>query len=155
MFPSTPTTPLTITLSNSWYLEAQTTCCYYQSLNVYYYQSHGLFFTEDIPNGEDVYPAVGITVNRTAYAANYDGNCKHKSYDIQIKNCDGYFVYYLQPIKGACSTAYCFGKYTLCIYYKSLVQLFVSCECSCRVVIRFTQLTMHDIDNRSSAHYRI
>jgi len=155
LFPSTPTTPLTITLSNSWYLEAQTTCCYYQSLNVYYYQSHGLFFTEDIPTGEDVYPAVGITVNRTAYAANFDGNCKHKSYDIQIKNCDGYFVYYLQPIKGACSTAYCFGKYTLCIYYKSLVQLFVSCECSCRVVIRFTQLTMHDIDNRSSAHYRI
>jgi hypothetical protein len=82
-----------------------------------------LVFTEDIHTGEDVYPAVGITVNRTAYAANYNGNCKHQSYDIQIKNCDGYFVYYLQPITGACSTGYCFGKYMLYIYYKCLVQL--------------------------------
>ena len=155
MFPSTPTFPLSIALSNSWYLEEQTTCCYHQSLNVYCYQSHGLFFTDDIPAGEDVYPAVGITVQRTAYAAHFNGNCKHKSYDIKIKNCDGYFVYYLQPITGVCSTGYCFGKYMLYIYYKCLVQLFVSCEFSCRVVMQFTQLTMHDIDNRSSAHYRM
>ena len=119
-------------------------------------QLHVFFFADNnITNGEDVFPAVGITVNRTAYSANYNGNCKHTSYDIQIKNCTGYLVYYLQPITGACSTAYCFGKYMLCIYYKCLVQLFVSCEFSCRVVMQFTQLTMHDIDNRSSAHYRM
>ena len=155
LFPSTPTFPLSIALSNSWYLAEQATCCCHQSLNVYYYQSHGLFFTLDIPTGVDVYPAVGIIVNRTPYAAKCNGNCKHRSYDIQIKNCDWYFEYYLQPITGACSTAYCFGKYMLYIYYKWLVQLYVSCEYSCRVVIRFTQLTMHEIDNISSAHYRI
>lgn len=66
-------------------------------------------FLDDLPAGEEPYPSVGVTVNRTAYASNYDGNCKHTEYDIQIKNCDGYFVYFLTSITGGCTSAYCFG----------------------------------------------
>ena len=67
--------------------------------------------SDDLPDGENACPAVGETVYRPAYADNLDGNCKHASYDIRIKNCDGFFVYYLQPISGGCSSAYCFGMW--------------------------------------------
>lgn len=41
-----------------------------------------------------------------------DGSCKHKDYEIQIKNCDGYYVYYLKSTSG-CASAYCFGNYNI------------------------------------------
>ncbi|XP_063416202.1 uncharacterized protein LOC134697845 [Mytilus trossulus] len=71
-------------------------------------------YVDDLPAGEEPYPSVGVTVNRTAYASNYDGNCKHTEYDIQIKNCDGYFVYFLTSITGGCTSAYCFGDQLPC-----------------------------------------
>ncbi|CAC5390509.1 unnamed protein product [Mytilus coruscus] len=71
-------------------------------------------YVDDLPVGEKAYPAVGVTVNRTAYAANYDGNCKHTEYEIQIKNCDGYYVYFLKSITGGCTSAYCFGDQLPC-----------------------------------------
>jgi len=72
---------------------------------VYYY-----FIEDGVPDGEDIYPAVGKIVNRTTYAANFQYDCRHKSYEIQIKNCDGYYVYLLQPVSGGCPSAYCFGR---------------------------------------------
>ncbi|CAC5377862.1 unnamed protein product [Mytilus coruscus] len=71
-------------------------------------------YVDDLPVGVEAYPSVGVTVNRTAYASNYDGNCKHTEYDIQIKNCDGYFVYFLRSIEGGCTSAYCFGDQLPC-----------------------------------------
>ncbi|XP_076072004.1 oncoprotein-induced transcript 3 protein-like [Mytilus galloprovincialis] len=71
-------------------------------------------YTDDLPAGEKAYPAVGVTVTRTAFASNYDGNCKHTEYEIQIKNCDGYYVYFLKSITGGCTSAYCFGKELPC-----------------------------------------
>ncbi|XP_052076398.1 von Willebrand factor D and EGF domain-containing protein-like [Mytilus californianus] len=71
-------------------------------------------YTDDLPVGEEAYPAVGVTVTRTAYAANYDGNCKHTEYEIQIKNCDGYYVYFLKSITSGCTSAYCFGTQLPC-----------------------------------------
>ena len=83
-----------------------------------------LFFhnSDGIPDGENVYPAVDETVTRTAYEANYDGNCKHAEHTIQIKGCDGYFVYHLKPVTG-CFAAYCFGKIYKVIYFTNLLMI--------------------------------
>lgn len=69
---------------------------------------------DGIPDN-DLFPSAGITVNRTAYTANIDGNCNHTSYHIKIKNCSQYFVYYLKStIQDSCPTAYCFGNQLPC-----------------------------------------
>lgn len=66
-------------------------------------------FEETATNGEDVFPNEGDVVNRTAYASHYTGDCKSHAYNIKIKGCTGFLVYYLVPTT-TCSSAYCFGK---------------------------------------------
>lgn len=64
---------------------------------------------EGVLEGEDTYPAVGKTVSRLGFVANYE-NCVSKKYPIKIKNCGQYYVYYLKPVQG-CPSAYCFGMF--------------------------------------------
>lgn len=54
-----------------------------------------------------------MTVNRTAYSSHYGGSCKYEGYEIKIKNCDGYYVYYLKSTNNGCYSAYCFGNYRI------------------------------------------
>ncbi|XP_071143816.1 von Willebrand factor D and EGF domain-containing protein-like isoform X1 [Mytilus edulis] len=68
--------------------------------------------TEGVLEGEDTYPAVGKTVSRLGFVANYE-NCVSKKYPIKIKNCGQYYVYYLKPVQG-CPSAYCFGTERPC-----------------------------------------
>lgn len=65
-----------------------------------------------VPTGEDIFPAKGKIVNRTAYEV-YDNQCVNEEYPIRIKNCTLYLVYYLRPTIG-CNTAYCFGTELPC-----------------------------------------
>ncbi|XP_052084362.1 uncharacterized protein LOC127721632 [Mytilus californianus] len=65
-----------------------------------------------VTTGEDIFPATGKIVNRTAYEV-LDDRCVNEEYPIRIKNCTLYLVYYLQPTKG-CDTAYCFGAELPC-----------------------------------------
>ncbi|OPL33186.1 hypothetical protein AM593_08702, partial [Mytilus galloprovincialis] len=65
-----------------------------------------------VPTGEDIFPAKGEIVNRTAYEV-YDYLCANAEYPIRIKNCTSYLVYYLRPTIG-CNTAYCFGTELPC-----------------------------------------
>lgn len=70
--------------------------------------SNSSFILADtLSDGEDIYPAVGETVNRIAYQSNFLG-CRIRDFAIQIKNCDSYYVYYLLPTRG-CPASYCFG----------------------------------------------
>lgn len=68
-------------------------------------------FADTVLEGEDIYPEVGETVKRVAYRA-YEPHCKTKAFNISIKNCGSYFVYYLVST-GGCPGAYCFGKFVL------------------------------------------
>ena len=62
------------------------------------------------PN-DDLYPAVGETVDRIACSANFEGVCCKEEVNIKIKNCKGlYYVYYLRP-PTTCPSAFCFGTY--------------------------------------------
>ncbi|CAG2252551.1 unnamed protein product [Mytilus edulis] len=70
-------------------------------------------FEETETNGEDVFPNEGEVVNRTAYASHYSGGCETQAYDIKIKGCTGFLVYYLVPTK-TCNSAYCFGEEEPC-----------------------------------------
>ncbi|VDI60923.1 Hypothetical predicted protein [Mytilus galloprovincialis] len=71
-------------------------------------------YADDLPVGENAYPALGMTVNRTAYSSHYGGSCKYEGYEIKIKNCDGYYVYYLKSTIHGCYSAYCFGDQLPC-----------------------------------------
>lgn len=55
------------------------------------------------------FPVAGEINNVTACASDYNTDCCTSSYDIQVKNCSGYYVYNLVPAK-FCPQAYCFGK---------------------------------------------
>lgn len=57
----------------------------------------------------------GDVVSRTAYASHYTGDCMSHAYDIKIKGCTGFLVYYLVPTT-TCSSAYCFGKKTYMLF---------------------------------------
>lgn len=59
------------------------------------------------------FPASGLTKNLTACSAHFDGNCCKSKYQIQVKNCTGFYVYKLVPTS-ACPQAYCFGKELPC-----------------------------------------
>ena len=62
------------------------------------------------PN-DDLYPAVGETVDRIACSADFNGNCCKEEVNITIKNCEGlHYVYYLRP-PTTCPSAFCFGTY--------------------------------------------
>ncbi|VDI76668.1 Hypothetical predicted protein [Mytilus galloprovincialis] len=54
------------------------------------------------------FPDAEEVKNVTACASDYNDNCCANSYDIQVKNCSGYYVYNLVPTK-SCPQAYCFG----------------------------------------------
>lgn len=56
------------------------------------------------------FPASGLTKNITACSAHFDGDCCKNKYQIQVKNCTGFYVYKLVPTS-ACPQAYCFGLY--------------------------------------------
>ncbi|XP_071126275.1 uncharacterized protein [Mytilus edulis] len=51
--------------------------------------------------------------NVTACVSSYNGGCCTSSYDIQVKNCGGFFIYNLQHTDG-CFQAYCFGTEIPC-----------------------------------------
>lgn len=69
--------------------------------------NNSFLFAEDLPDGDDVYPAIGETVERVAYKSNFD-SCKAEAFRIMIKNCESYYVYHLVPTRG-CYVSYCFG----------------------------------------------
>ena len=65
------------------------------------------------PN-DDLYPAVGETVDRIACSADFNGDCCKEKVNIKIKNCKGlYYVYYLRP-PTTCPSAFCFGNNLPC-----------------------------------------
>ncbi|VDI56273.1 Hypothetical predicted protein [Mytilus galloprovincialis] len=59
------------------------------------------------------YPSSGEIANVTACVGNYNGGCCTSSYDIQVKNCDEFYIYNLKPTSG-CYQAYCFGTEIKC-----------------------------------------
>lgn len=70
-------------------------------------------FIDGLKPKEAVYPAAGDPpVTRTAYSSTFDGNCKASTMQVQIKRCNGFYVYYLKPTQ-KCPSAYCFGKTNL------------------------------------------
>jgi hypothetical protein len=61
------------------------------------------------PN-DNLYPADGETVDRIACSADFNGDCCKEEINITIKNCKGFYVYYLRP-PTTCPSAFCFGTY--------------------------------------------
>ncbi|XP_063416475.1 uromodulin-like [Mytilus trossulus] len=61
----------------------------------------------------DTFPEAHQIKNVTACAADYNTDCCISSYDIQVKNCSGYYVYKLVPTT-SCPQAYCFGTELPC-----------------------------------------
>ena len=80
------------------------------------------------PN-DDLYPAVGETVDRIACSANFEGDCCKEEVNIKIKNCKGlYYVYYLRP-PTTCPSAFCFGTYQFIPRNTGIVFLLIWSAC--------------------------
>ena len=67
-----------------------------------------LYFTGTFPTEAD-----GI-VNKTACMYG-DGDCCKNEVQISIRNCSGFYAYYLRALK-QCPASYCFGKFYVLIY---------------------------------------
>ncbi|XP_076070431.1 pancreatic secretory granule membrane major glycoprotein GP2-like isoform X2 [Mytilus galloprovincialis] len=72
------------------------------------------YWLSSIDVNGSLYPDNGNTVTRTTCKANYNSMCCEEKIDIQIKDCNCYFVYYLKPTTG-CNSAYCFGNGLPCL----------------------------------------
>lgn len=69
-------------------------------------------YTDGLKTSETTFPTnPGQEVDRFAYSANYDGNCKNEKLSIKIKKCKDFLLYHLQPVS-TCPSAYCFGMLT-------------------------------------------
>lgn len=51
----------------------------------------------------------------------YHGGCDDQM-NIQVKNCTGYYVYYIQPPE-VCNAAYCFGMYLHIKEWRNIISL--------------------------------